>query len=159
MGTFFQKYFPPVWTDQTYVTVDYDTLLDRLLMFVTYCAQELRCNVCSIPSIMSALRHAMVSRLVKCCNVFDNELLKSVKQGIAHMPAPAHQTRLPCTLEMIQYIVDQNTQPGASMHQVMLATGVYVAFFLSLRSSEYVSKQSFHWRTHISLCRLMFNSS
>jgi len=81
-----------------------------------------------------------LSRLVKCCNAFDNELLKSVKQGIAHMPAPVHRTRLPCTLEMIQHIVDQNTQPGASMQQVMLATGVYVAFFLWLRSSEYVSK-------------------
>ena len=100
-------------------------------MFVTYCAQELKCNVRSIPSIMPALRHGMVSRLVKCCNAFDNELLKSVKQGIAHMPS---------TLDMIQHIVAQNTQPGASMHQVMLATGVYVAFFLFLRSSEYVSK-------------------
>ena len=46
----------------------------------------------------------------------------------------------------------------------MLATGVYVAFFLCLRSSEYVSKTvvplanthqftSFLWRTHISLRR------
>ena len=116
---FSSKYFHPLWTEQTYVTVEYDTLLDRLLMFVTYCAQELKCNVRSIPSIMSALRHGMVSRLVKCCNAFDNELLKSVKQGIAHMPAPAHRIRLPCTLEMIQQIVDQKTQPGASMHQVM----------------------------------------
>ena len=137
---FSSKYFPPLWTDQTYVTVDYDTLLDRLLMFVTYCAQELKCNVRSIPSIMSALRHGMVSRLVKFCNAFDNELLKSVKQGIAHMSAPSHRTRLRCTLEMIQHIVDQNTQSGASMSQVKLATGVYVAFFLCLRSSEYVSK-------------------
>jgi hypothetical protein len=137
---FSNKYFPPLWAAQHYVTVDYDTLLDRLLMFVTYCAQELKCNIRSIPSIMSALRHGMVSRLVKCCHAFDNELLKSVKQGIAHLPAPPPRTRLPCTLPMIQYIVDQNTQPGASMHQVMLATGVYVAFFLCLRSSEYVSK-------------------
>ena len=137
---FSRKYFPPLWTDHNYINVEYDILLDRLIMFVTYCAQELKCNVRSIPSIMSALRHGMVSRLVKCCNAFDNELLKSVKQGIAHMPAPAHRTRLPCTLDMIQHIVAQNTQPGASMHQVMLATGVYVAFFL--RSSEYVSKNS-----------------
>ena len=118
---FSSKYFPPIWTDETFITVDYDTLLDRLLMFVTYCAQELKCNVRSIPSIMSALRHGMVSRLVKCCNAFDNELLKSVKQGIAHMSAPVHRSI-------------------SSMHQVMLATGVYVAFFLCLRSSEYVSK-------------------
>ena len=49
------------------------------------------------------------------------------------MPAPAHRTRVPCTLDMIQHIVAQNTQPGASMHQVMLATGVYVAFFQGIR--------------------------
>jgi hypothetical protein len=134
------KYFPPAWTEQIYVTINYDTLLDRLLMFVAYCAQEIKCHVRSIPSIMSALRNGMVSRLVKCCHAFDNELLKSVKQGIAYMAAPAHRTRLPCTLDMIQHIVDNNTQPGASMHQVMLATGVYVAFCLCLRSSEYVSK-------------------
>ena len=137
---FSRKYFPPLWTDQNYINVEYDILLDRLLMFVTYCAQELKCNVRSIPSMMSALRHGMVSRLVKCCHAFDNDLLKSVKQGIAHMPAPAHRTRLPCTLDMIRHIVALNTQRGASMHQVMLATGVYTAFFLCLRSSEYVSK-------------------
>ena len=151
---FSSKYFPPLWTDQTYVTVYYDTLLDRLFMFVTYCAQELKCNVRSIPSIMSAFRHDMVSRLVKCCNAFDNELLKSVKQGIAHIPAPAHRTRLPCTLEMIQHIVDQSTQPGASMHQVMLATGAYSTShsFCACVKVNTSQKQSFRWRTHISLC-------
>ena len=153
-----EKYFPPLWTDQNYINVEYDILLDRLLMFVTYCAQELKCNVRSISSIMSALRHGMVSRLVKCCNAFDNELLKSVKQGIAHTPAPAHRTRLPCTLDMIQQIVAQNTQPGASMHQVMLATGVYTAFFLCLRSSESSQKQLFRWQIHISFCRRMSSS-
>ena len=119
------------------MTVEYNTLLDRLLMFVTYCAHELRCNLRSIPRIMSALRHGMVSRLVKCCNAFDNDLLRSVKQGIAHLPAPAHRARLLCTLDMINYIVEQNTRGDATMSQVMLATGVYMAFFLCLRSSEY----------------------
>ncbi len=73
---FLHKYFPPVWTDTHYNNIDYTTLLDRLLMFVTYLAHELRCNVRSIPSKMSALRHGMVSRLVKCCNAFDNDLLQ-----------------------------------------------------------------------------------
>jgi len=137
---FLLKYFSPVWTTDNYLTVDYNSLLDRLLMFVTYCAHELKCNVRSIPAIMSALRHGMVSRLVKCCNVFDNDLLRTVKQGIAHLPAPTHRTRLPCTLDMINYIVQQNTMVNATMYQVMLATGVYMAFFLCLRSSEYISK-------------------
>jgi hypothetical protein len=70
---FLHKYFPPVWTDIQYTIIDYTTLLDRLLMFVTYLAHELRCNVRSITSKMSALRHGMVSRLVRCCNVFDND--------------------------------------------------------------------------------------
>ena len=138
---FLYKYFPPVWTDTQYNNIDYTTLLDRLLMFVTYLAHELRCNVRSIPSKMSALRHGMVSRLVKCCNAFDNDLLRSVKQGAALLPAPVHRIRLPCTLDMINYIVHRNTQVGASMSQVMLATGVQMGFFLCLRSSEYVSKR------------------
>jgi len=138
---FLHKYFPPVWTDSHYHKIDYKILLDRLLMFVTYLAHELRCNVRSIPSKMSALRQGMVSRFVKCCNAFDNDLLRSVKHGIALLPAPVHRIRLPCTLDMINYIVDRNTQVGASMSQVMLATGVQMGFFLCLRSSEYVSKR------------------
>ena len=87
---FLHKYFPPVWTDTHYKNIDYNTLLDRLLMFVTYLAHELRCNVRSIPSKMSALRHGMVSRLVKCCNAFDNDLLRSVKQGISLIASDCH---------------------------------------------------------------------
>jgi hypothetical protein len=138
---FLHKYFPPVWTDTHYNNIGYTTLLDTLLMFVTYLAHELRCNIRSIPSKMSALRHGMVSRLVKCCNAFDNDLLRSVKQGISLLPAPAHRIRLPCTMDMINYIVTHNTHIGASMSQVMLATGVQMGFFLCLRSSEYVSKR------------------
>jgi hypothetical protein len=89
---------------------------------------------------MSALRHGMISRFVKCCNAFDKDLLRSVKQGIALLPAPAHRVRLPCTLDMINYIVERNTNVGATMSQVMLATGIYMGFFLCLRSSEYISK-------------------
>ena len=138
---FLNKYFPPVWTDTHYSNIDYTTLLDQLLMFATYLAHELRCNIRSIPSKMSALRHGLVSRLVKCCNAFDNDLLRSVKQGIALLPAPAHRVRLPCTLDMINYIMDRNTKVGASMSQVMLASGVQMGFFLCLRSSEYISKE------------------
>ena len=56
---FLHKYFPPVWTDIQYRTLDYNTLIDRLLMFVTYLAHELKCNVRSIPSKMSALRQSL----------------------------------------------------------------------------------------------------
>ena len=41
---------------------------------------------------------------------------------------------------MINYIADRNTKVGASMSQVMLATGVNMDFFLCLRPSEYISK-------------------
>jgi hypothetical protein len=67
-------------------------------------------------------------------------LLCTVKQGIAHLPAPPQRVRLPCTLDMINYIVAQNTKIGATQSQVMMATGVYMGFFLCLRSSEYISK-------------------
>ena len=44
-----------------YKNMQYSELLEKLLMFVTYCAYELKCNVRSIPSIMS---YGMVTRLV-----------------------------------------------------------------------------------------------
>lgn len=115
-------------------------LLQKLLMFVTYCAYELKCNARSIPSIMSGVRYGMVTRLVQCCSAFDDEILKAVKQGISKLPAPAHRTRIPCTLEMKNHIVQVNTSTAATMTQVMLATGISMAFFLCLRSSEYVSR-------------------
>ena len=119
---FLTKYFSPKLAEHQYVHIQASWLLEKLIMFVTYCATELKCNVRSVPAIMSALRHCMVARFVKCCKVFDDDLLKNVKHGISQLSAPAHRTRLPCTLDMINHIVNQNTIPTASMTQVMLAT-------------------------------------
>ena len=41
---------------------------------------------------------------------------------------------------MYNHIITLNTAPRASMKQVMLATGISMAFYLCLRSSEYVSR-------------------
>ena len=41
---------------------------------------------------------------------------------------------------MINHIIQVNTSIAATMTQVMLATGISMAFFLCLRSSEYVSR-------------------
>ena len=79
---------------------------------------------------MSGLRKGMVLRLVPCCKAFDDELLKTVKQGISKLPAPIHRTRVPCTLEMINHIVAINTEPTASIWQLMLATVISMAFLL-----------------------------
>jgi hypothetical protein len=123
-----------------YKNMQYSELLEKLLMFVTYCAYELKCNVRSIPSIMSSIRYGMVTRLVQCCTAFDDEILKAVKLGASKLPAPAYRTRIPCTLDMINHIIQVNTSIAATMTQVMLATGISMAFFLCLRSSEYVSR-------------------
>ena len=137
---FLTKYIATPMTLRHYQRLQQPQLLRQLLMFVSYCAYELKCNVRSIPGIMSGLRNGMVHRLVPCCAAFDDELLKTVKQGVSRLPAPAHWTRVPCTLEMINHIIILNTAPNASMKQVMLATGISMAFHLCLRSSEYVSR-------------------
>ena len=137
---FLTKYVIAPLTPRLYQQLQYPQLLRQLLMFVSYCAYELKCNVRSIPGIMSGLRNGMVQRLVPCCAAFDDELLKTVKQGVSRLPAPVHRTRVPCTLEMINHIIKLNTAPQASMKQVMLATGISMAFHLCLRSSEYVSR-------------------
>ena len=137
---FLTKYFVKKLSQSDYQKMQEPELLRQLLMFVSYCAYEIKCNVRSIPGIMSGLRKGMVQRLVPCCKAFDDELLKTVKQGISKLPAPAHRTRVPCTLEMINHIVTINTQPTSSTWQRMLATGISMAFYLCLRSSEYVSR-------------------
>ena len=80
---FLTKYFSPKLKEHQYMHIQAPWLLEKLIMFVTYCASELKCNVRSVPAIMSALRHCMVARFVKCCKVFDDDLLKNVKHGIA----------------------------------------------------------------------------
>lgn len=46
-----------------------------------------------------------------------------------------------CTsLDMINHIIALNTTATANVHNLMLATGVALAYFLCLRSSEYVFK-------------------
>ena len=48
-------------------------LLEYLVMFVSYCAYDLQCNVRSIPFITSAVRKGMLLRSVNC-DVFDSDL-------------------------------------------------------------------------------------
>ena len=127
---FLAKYIATPMTLGRYQKLQQPQLLRQLLMFVSYCAYELKCNVRSIPGIMSGLRNGIIQRLVPCCAAFDDELLKTVKQGVSGLPAPAHRTRVPCTLEMINHIITLNTAPHASMKQVMLATGLLLMFAL-----------------------------
>ena len=108
-------------------------------MFVSYCVYELHTNVRSIPGIMSALRYSFLTKMVDC-SAFDDPFLRAVKQGVACMPAPPHRERVPCILDMINHIIDTNTTPTSTMRNLMLATGVSLAYHLCLRSSEYVTR-------------------
>ena len=87
----------------------------------------------------SALRYSFLTKMVDC-SAFDDPFLRTVKQGVASMPAPPHRVRVPCTLDMINHIIDTNTTPTSTMHNHMLATGVSLAYHLCLRSSEYVTR-------------------
>jgi hypothetical protein len=108
---------------------------EKLLMFVTYCAYKLKCNVRSITSIMSSVQYGMVTRLVQCCTAFDEKIWNAVKLEASTLPVPAHRTRIPCTLDMINHIIQVNTSIAATKTPVMLAS-ISMAFFLCLRSSE-----------------------
>ena len=79
---------------------------------------------------MSALKWEFLARVI-VTSAFNDPLLQAVMKGVA---------KLPCTLDMINHIISMNTTANASMSQLMLTTGVAVAYFLCLRSSEYVSK-------------------
>lgn len=113
--------------------------LQLLLMFVSYCLDVLKLNPPSIPGVLSALRHNLHHRLADC-TVFDHPLIAATKAGVARLQSKPPRTRLPLTFAMVQWIIQRRTQPGYTPHDIMLATGVAMAYYLCLRSSEYVSR-------------------
>ena len=88
---------------------------------------------------MSGLKWEFLARGIVTL-AFNDPLLQAVMKGVAHLPSTPHRVRLPCTLDMINHIISMNTNATATLQQLMLAAGVAVAYFLCLRSSEYVSK-------------------
>ena len=108
-------------------------------MFVSYCFDVLKLNPPSIPGVLSALRHNLRHRLADC-TVFDHPLIAATKAGVARLQSKPPRTRLPLTFAMVQWIIQRRTQPGYTPHDIMLATGVAMAYYLCLRSSEYVSR-------------------
>ena len=115
---FFQRYFDYKPQEQYYRTLTYTQFKDQLLMFVSYCVYELQINIRSNPGIMSALRYSFLTKLVDCSE-FDDPFLRAVKQGVANMPAPPHRVRVPCTLDMINHIININTTTTSTMHNLM----------------------------------------
>ena len=95
----------------------------------------------SIPGIMSALRYQFNMRCVHndVTAAFDHSLILAAKAGVARRPYEP-KVRLPCSYAMIQHIVQRNTQDGFTMDNLMLAVGVFMAYHLCLRISEYASK-------------------
>ena len=63
----------------------------------------------------------------------------SLRPWVARRPYEP-KLRLPCTFGMIQHIAKQNSRNGFTLDNLMLATGVSIAYNLYLRASEYVSK-------------------
>ena len=119
----------------------HDHLLQLLLMFISYCVDTIHKAPTSIPGIMSALRYQFNMRCVNSdvTAAFDHCLIQAAKAGVARRPYEP-KVRLPCTYAMIQHIVQQNTQDGFTMDNLMLAVGVSMAYHLCLRISEYASK-------------------
>jgi len=111
-----------------------------LLMFVTYCLEALSQEPPTIPIILSGLRHNFRARFIDD-SAFDDTLLASMKKGVSRLPYTP-RTRLPCTFDMVQHIVYMNTGEGFSHTQYVKAVAVSMAYYLCLRSSEYVSKTS-----------------
>jgi hypothetical protein len=121
--------------------LDHDQLLQLLLMFVSYCVDIIHKAPPSVPGILSALRYQLNMQYLRkeVMVAFDHPLLAAAKAGVARMPYEP-QVRLPCTYEMIQYIVHQNTQDGFQLNNLVIAVGVSMAYHLCLRASEYASR-------------------
>ena len=90
---------------------------------------------------MSALKWEFLAQGI-VTSAFNDPLLQAVMKGVAHLPSTPHRVRLPCTLDMINHIINMNTDATASMLQLMLATGVSVAYFLCFKDSGSDRRQS-----------------
>ena len=113
-------------------------VVQLLIMFVTFCLDTLRQKPPTIPGILSGLRYSFRSRFI-AESAFDNILLVSLKAGVSRLPYTP-RTRLPYTFDMVQYIISKNTQVGFLLKDFVKAVAVAMAYYLCLRSSEYVSK-------------------
>ena len=111
-----------------------------LLMFVAYCLDALGQQPPTIPKILSGLRHCFRARFIND-SAFDDTLLTSMKAGVSRLPYTP-RTRLPCTFDMVQHVVYKNTRAGSSKQHFVKAVAVSMAYYLCLRSSEYVSRTS-----------------
>ena len=131
----------PTATSVACADIDHDHLLQLLLMFVSYIVDIIQKAPTSVPCILSALRYQLTMKQVssQVTAAFDHGLLAAAKAGVARRPYEP-KLRLPCTYGMIQHIVKQNTRDGFTLDDLMLATGVSMAYHLCLRASEYVSK-------------------
>ena len=107
-------------------------------MFVAYCVNALKKAPTSIPGILSGLKNNLVLRFVPL-EAFDNNLLVAMKAAVKRLPY-SPRVRLPCTYNMVLYIIQHNTQHPENKDRFMLAVGVGMAYYLCLRASEYVSK-------------------
>ena len=136
---FYLTYFHTLPPNTYYMTLTHQHFLEKLMMFVSFCMLDLKYNIRSMSGIISGLKWEFLARVV-VTTAFNDPLLQVVMKGVAKLPSTPHRVRLPCTLYMINHIININTTADASMSQMMLVTGVAVAYFLCLRSSEYVSK-------------------
>ena len=126
---FYLSTFHTLPSDTYYRALSHQHFLKKLMMFVSYCTVDLKCNNRSMPGIMSALKWELLARVI-VTSAFNDPLLQAVMKGVAHLPSTPHRVRLPCTLDMINHIISMNTSATASMPQLMLATGVSVAYCL-----------------------------
>ena len=112
-----------------------------LLMFVTFCLDTLNQKPPTIPVILSGLRHHFKVTMNTVANTaFDNNsLLVAMKAGVSRLDY-IPKTIMPCTFDMVQFIIQQNTAVGSTKTDFVKAVAVAMAYYLCLRSSEYVSK-------------------
>ena len=91
--------------------------------------------------ILSGLRHHFKVTMNTVANTaFDNNsLLVAMKAGVSRLDY-IPKTIMPCTFDMVQFIIQQNTAVGSTKTDFVKAVAVAMAYYLCLRSSEYVSK-------------------
>ena len=120
-----------------------------LLVFMTYCLETLGQQPPTIPGIMSGLRHSFRARFIGD-KAFDHPLVMSMKADVSRLPYTP-RTRLPCTFDMVQHIIYENTQDGFSKQDFVKAVAIAWHTICAFAQVNTFQKHWHHIRTLINL--------
>jgi hypothetical protein len=117
--------------------------LETIGSFLYHGVVDLHLRAATMGGILAGVRHFFRANFLSL-DIFAHPSIRSVKHGLALEERAksdycAPKKKLPLTASMVKFVLEQ-ARISCSIHIVMVATAIALAFFCLLRVSEYVPK-------------------